>query len=113
MVGWLDGRLSPAASLLRAPYGANKGRHHKEKHVFFRALPELAKPPHPSLQFGQLGHLFPDVKSTFCAYDRKKVPLIIIMVVMIIMIVMMVILMIMMTKNIHISLVLSNNVPTL
>ena len=39
--------------------------------------------------------------------------LIIIMVVMIIMIVMMVILMIMMTKNIHISLVLSNNVPTL
>ena len=69
--------------------------------------------PPPSLQFGQLGHLFPDVKSTFYAYDRKKVPLIIIMVVMIIMIVMMVILMIMMTKNIHISLVLSNNVPTL
>ena len=46
-------------------------------------------------------------------WTAKEVPLIIIMVVMIIMIVMMVILMIMMTKNIHISLVLSNNVPTL
>ena len=45
-----------------------------------------------------------------CAYDRKKVPL---MVLMIIMIVMMVILMIMMTKNIQISLVLSKNVPIL
>ena len=78
-----------------------KGRYHKEMHVFFRALPKLGKKkkPPPSLQFGQLGHLFPDVKSTFCAYDRKKVPLIIIMVVMIIMIVMMVILMIMMTKK--------------
>ena len=49
---------------------------------------------------------FPVVKTTFIAYGRKKVPLIIRMVVMIIMIVMMVILMIMITKNIHISLVL-------
>ena len=32
------------------------GRHHKKKHVFFWALPELVNPPSP--QFGQLGHLF-------------------------------------------------------
>ena len=43
----------------------------------------------------------------------KKVSMMIMMVVMIIMIVMMVILMIMMTKNMHISLVLSKNVPIL
>ena len=32
--------LSLNSSPLRAPCGANKGRPHKEKHVFFRALPE-------------------------------------------------------------------------
>ena len=74
------------------------GRYHKRMHVFFQALPKLATKKN-SLQFGQLGHLFPGVKTRFCAYGRKKVPLIIRMVVMIIVIVMMVILMIMMTKK--------------
>ena len=38
-----------------------------KKVVFFRALPELATP-----QFGQLDPFFPDVKTTFCAHDRKN-----------------------------------------
>ena len=75
-----------------------EGRHPLKKVVYFRALPELAKPPPPTPQFGQLGPFFPDVKTTFCAYDRKTVPMMIMMIAMIIMIVMMVILMIMMTK---------------
>ena len=41
---------------------------------------------------------FPDVKTTFYAYDRKKVPMMIMIIAMIVMIVMMVIFMIMMKK---------------
>ena len=67
-----------------------------KKVAYFRALPEIAKPPTP--HFGQLGPLFPDVKTTFYAYDRKKVPMMIMIIAMIIMIVLMVILMIMMKK---------------
>ena len=61
----------------------------------FRALPELANPPPNS---GNLVLFFPDVKTTFYAYDRKKVPMMIMIIAMIVMIVMMVILMIMMKK---------------
>ena len=42
--------------------------------------------------------MFPDVKTMFYAYDRKKVTMMIMIIAMIIMIVMMVILMIMMKK---------------
>ena len=35
-----------------------KGRHPLKKVANFRALPELAKPPPPTPQFGQLGPLF-------------------------------------------------------
>ena len=39
-----------------------KGRHQLKKNVFFRALPELPKPPPPWPEFGQLGPLFSEVK---------------------------------------------------
>ena len=64
----------------------------------FRALPKLAKPHPPPPNSGNLVLFFPDVKTTFYAYDRKKVPMMIMIIAMIIMIVMMVILMIMMKK---------------
>ena len=41
--------------------GAGKGRGQLKKNVFFRALPELPKPP-PWPQFGQLGPLFSEVE---------------------------------------------------
>ena len=55
-------------------------------------LTHCAPPPPNS---GNLVLFFPDVKTTFYAYDRKKVPMMIMIIAMIIMIVMMVILMIM------------------
>ena len=54
------------------------------------------KPPPPNS--GSLVLFSPDVKTTFYACDRKKVPMMIMIIAMIIMIVMMVILMIMMKK---------------
>ena len=47
---------------------------------------------------GNLVLFFPDVKTTFYAYDRKKIPMMIMIIAKIIMIVMMIILMIMMKK---------------
>ena len=64
---------------------------------------------------GNLVLFFPDIKTMFYAYDRKKVPMMIMLIAMIIiMIVMMVILMIMMKKwpkNIQILWLFSKNVP--
>ena len=74
---------------------SNKGRHPLKKVANFRALPKLANPP-PPLNSGNLVLFFPDVKTTFYAYDRKKVPMMIMIIDMITMIVMAVILMIMM-----------------
>ena len=48
-------------------------------------MPELANPPPPNS--GNLVLFFPDVKTTFYAYDRKKVPMMIMIIAMIIMIV--------------------------
>ena len=76
---------------------ANKGRHPLKKIANFRALPELAKPP-PTPNSGNLVLFFPDVKTTFYAYDREKVPMMIMIIAMIILIVIMVILVIMMKK---------------
>ena len=59
-------------------------------------MPKLANPPPPNS--GNLVLFFPDVKTTFYAYDGKKVPMMIMITAMIIMIVMMVILMNMMKK---------------
>ena len=64
----------------------------------FRALPKLARKKNPTPHLGNLVLFFPDVKTTFYAYDRKKVPMMITIIAMIIMIVMMVILMVMMKK---------------
>ena len=61
-------------------------------------MPELAKPLLPPPNSGNLVLFFPDVKTTFYAYDREKVPMMIMIIAMIILIVMMVILMIMMKK---------------
>ena len=72
-----------------------KGRHPLKKVANFRALPELAKPPPNS---GNLVLFFPDVKTAFYAYDRRKVLMMIMIIAMIIVIVMMIILMIMMKK---------------
>ena len=69
-----------------------------KKVVNFWALPELAKPPPLPPKSGNLVLFFPDIKTTFKAYDRKKVPMMIMIIAMIIMIVMMAILMIMMKK---------------
>ena len=74
----------------------DKGRHPLKKVANFRALPELAKPPPPNS--GNLVLFFPDVKTTFYAYARKKVPMMIMIIAMIVMIVMMVIFMIMLKK---------------
>ena len=65
----------------------------------FRALPKLAttkKTYHPIR--ATWSSFFPDVKRTFYACDRKKVPMMVMIIAMIIMIVMMVILMIMRKK---------------
>ena len=72
------------------------GKTSDEKSRLLSGIAQISDPPNP--QFGQLGPLFPDVKTTFYAYDRKKVPMMIMIIAMIIMIVMMVILMIMMKK---------------
>ena len=56
-----------------------------QKVTKFRALPKFPNS-------GNLVLFFPDVKTTFYAYDRKKVPMMIMIIAMIIMIVMMVIL---------------------
>ena len=59
----------------------------------------IGKPPlPPPPNSGNLVLFFPDVKTTFYAYDREKVPMMIMIIAMIILIVMMVILMIMMKK---------------
>ena len=42
------------------------------ENVYFRALPELDKPPAPSPNSGILV-LFSDAKLTFCSYDKKSV----------------------------------------
>ena len=77
----------------------HKGRHSLKKVTYFQALPKLAKPfPPPPPNSSNLVLFFPDVKRTFYAYDRKKVPMMIMIIAMIIMIVMMVILMIMRKK---------------
>ena len=39
-----------------------QGRYHKEKHVFFRALPELAKPPPP----------LPPIRATLSSFFRTS-----------------------------------------
>ena len=52
-----------------------KGRDLLKKIVHFQALPELANLP--PTQFGQLGPFLLDVKTTFYPYDRKKVPMMI------------------------------------
>ena len=49
----------------------SKGRHPLKKVANFRALPKLANPPPPP-NSGNLVLFFPDVKTTFYAYDRKK-----------------------------------------
>ena len=75
---------------------------------------DMGKSPPPNS--GNSVLFFPDVKTTFYAYDKKKVPMIIMIIAMTIMIVMVVILMIMMKKlpkNIQILLFFSNNVPIL
>ena len=45
------------------------GKTSVERVVFFLALPKLARPPR---QFGQLGPLFSNIKTVFCALDRKN-----------------------------------------
>ena len=52
----------------------NKGRPPTKKNVYFRALLELTLPPPHSLQFGQLGPLFSDVKNNVLRVLQKKVP---------------------------------------
>ena len=57
-----------------------KGRHPLKKVANFRALPKLAekrKKKNPPPNSGNLVLFFPDVKTTFYAYDRKKVPMMI------------------------------------
>ena len=50
----------------------HKGRHQQKKNVFFRALPESPKPHTPDPNSGNMV-LFFTSKTTFCAYDRKKI----------------------------------------
>ena len=74
------------------------GKTSDEKSRLLSGIARISETPHSTPQLGQLGPFFPDVKTTFCAYDRKRVPMVIMMIEMITMIVMMVILMIML-KN--------------
>ena len=49
-----------------------KGRGQQKKNVFFRALPELPRPP-PMTPIQATWSSFFMSKTTFCVYDRKKI----------------------------------------
>ena len=71
--------ISPAGP--RNLLGASKGRYHKRMHVFFRALPELAKkPPPPPPNSGNFVIFFSGRQNDVLRVWQKKIPLIIIMV---------------------------------
>ena len=74
------------------------GKTSAEKSRLLSGIAQISEPPPPPPNSGNLVLFFLDVKTTFYAYDRKKVPMMIMIIAMIIMIVMMVILMIMMKK---------------
>ena len=75
----------------------NLGKGSVEKSRLLSGIARISETPPPP-NSGNLVLFFPDVKTTFYAYDRKKVPMMIMIIAMIIMIVMMAILMIMMKK---------------
>ena len=58
-------------SILSHAHSDGKGRHLLKKDANFWALPKLAKPPPPPPNSGNLVLFFPDVKTTFYAYDRN------------------------------------------
>ena len=81
-----------------------KRNHPQQKFVYFWALPKSPPPPPPVGQEAQPPNLATwssfsgRQKTMFCAYDRKNVPMMIMLVEMIIMMVILVMLMITMTK---------------
>ena len=80
-------------------YVSSLGKTSSEKSHLLSGIAQISEtPPPPPPNSGNLVLFFPDVKRTFYAYDRKKVPMMVMIIAMIIMIVMMVILMIMMKK---------------
>ena len=67
-MGWVGYLLRPT---LRAPDGANKGRHQLKKNVFFWALPESPKPP-PMTPIRATWSFFSDVKNDVLARITER-----------------------------------------